>query len=79
MLTWQTVLASEKEKTYFQNILNFVETERANGKVIYPPKDKVFSAFSSTELSQVKVVILGQDPYHDLAKHTVYVFLCNLE
>ncbi|WAJ71079.1 uracil-DNA glycosylase [Catenovulum adriaticum] len=64
MLTWQTVLASEKEKTYFQNILNFVETERANGKVIYPPKDKVFSAFSSTELSQVKVVILGQDPYH---------------
>lgn len=64
MLTWQTILADEKKQTYFQNMLNFIEAERADGKVIYPPEDKVFSAFLSTELSQIKVVILGQDPYH---------------
>lgn len=64
MLTWQKVLADEKKQPYFQQLINFVDAERASGKVIYPPADKVFSAFTSTELAKVKVVILGQDPYH---------------
>ncbi|MCU4674960.1 uracil-DNA glycosylase [Catenovulum sp. 2E275] len=64
MATWKDVLADEKTQPYFQQILNFVKTEREAGKIIYPPQEQVFSAFASTELDKVKVVILGQDPYH---------------
>ncbi len=64
MTTWKDVLADEKKQTYFQQTINFVKAEREAGKVIYPPQEQVFSAFSSTELDQIKVVILGQDPYH---------------
>lgn len=63
-LTWADVLAQEKSQPYFQHILNYVAAERAAGKVIYPPQAEVFNAFKLTELNQVKVVILGQDPYH---------------
>ncbi|AOE49178.1 uracil-DNA glycosylase [Kangiella sediminilitoris] len=64
MTTWSDVLGSEKEQPYFLDIINFLAQERASGKQIYPPKDKVFNAFKATEFDQVKVVILGQDPYH---------------
>ena len=64
MASWKDVLANEKTQPYFQQIMNFVAAERAQGKVIYPPQEQVFSAFSSTELADIKVVILGQDPYH---------------
>ncbi|MCL2896267.1 uracil-DNA glycosylase [Brenneria tiliae] len=63
-LTWHDVLAQEKLQPYFINTLKFVGTERAAGKIIYPPQKDVFNAFRFTELHQVKVVILGQDPYH---------------
>lgn len=62
--TWRDALASEKTKPYFQQTLNFVAGERAAGKIIYPPQKDVFNAFRFTELAAVKVVILGQDPYH---------------
>ena len=62
--TWAEVLAAEKQQRYFQDALAFVAAERAAGKVIYPPQADVFNAFKLTELHQVKVVILGQDPYH---------------
>jgi len=62
--TWQDLIATEKQQAYFQQALEFVEQEREHGKVIYPAQDDVFSAFESTPLDQVKVVILGQDPYH---------------
>ncbi|WP_223668631.1 uracil-DNA glycosylase [Kangiella shandongensis] len=64
MATWSDVLGQEKAQPYFQSIMYFVAQERANGKVIYPPKDQVFNAFKATEFDKVKVVILGQDPYH---------------
>ncbi len=63
-LTWHDVLADEKQQPYFINTLKTVEDERANGVTIYPPAKDVFNAFRFTELSNVKVVILGQDPYH---------------
>lgn len=64
MKTWKDVIGKEKQKSYFQNILQQVTQARINGKVIYPPNNEVFSAFKLTEFEQVKVVILGQDPYH---------------
>ncbi|KFI10246.1 uracil-DNA glycosylase [Vibrio coralliilyticus] len=63
-LTWQDVIGAEKQQDYFQQTLNFVESERAAGKAIFPPAKDVFNAFRATEFNDVKVVILGQDPYH---------------
>lgn len=63
-LTWHEVIGHEKQQGYFKNTLAFVEQERRSGKVIYPPAAEVFNAFRLTEFHDVKVVILGQDPYH---------------
>lgn len=63
-LTWQDVLADEKTKPYFQDILHALQQERAAGKTIYPPAKDCFNAFRLTPLAEIKVVILGQDPYH---------------
>lgn len=63
-LTWQAVIEAEKQQPYFAQTLAFVANERAAGKVIFPPQEAVFNAFSATELADVKVVIIGQDPYH---------------
>lgn len=63
-MTWHDVLAEEKEKPYFREILAMVAAERAAGKTVYPPQKDVFNAFRLTELGDIKVVILGQDPYH---------------
>ncbi|MCE2594451.1 uracil-DNA glycosylase [Motilimonas cestriensis] len=62
--TWAEVIGVEKEQAYFQQIMSFVKAERDLGKVVYPPQHEVFNAFKLTELSDVKVVIIGQDPYH---------------
>lgn len=64
MQTWSDVLGQEKQQSYFQETLSFVRQERDAGKVIYPPAADVFNAFKYTEFADVKVVILGQDPYH---------------
>ncbi|AGH42821.1 uracil-DNA glycosylase [Paraglaciecola psychrophila 170] len=64
MTTWADIFGQEKQQPYFQQIMKFVESERAAGKTIYPPSQDVFNAFNLTELAKVKVVILGQDPYH---------------
>ncbi|WP_145339835.1 uracil-DNA glycosylase [Pantoea sp. PSNIH1] len=63
-LTWHDVLADEKEKPYFKETLQAVAQQRAAGVTVYPPQKDVFNAFKLTELSDIKVVILGQDPYH---------------
>ncbi len=64
MQTWHDALGAEKQQPYFQHILNTVKAERASGQTVYPPAADVFNAFKATEFGQVKVVILGQDPYH---------------
>ena len=62
--TWQTALSEEKQKPYFKAILNFIKRERETGKIIYPPQQDIFHALKLTPYETVKVVILGQDPYH---------------
>ncbi len=63
-LTWKKTLADEKHKPYFQAILDYLKKQYQQGKVIYPPKDEIFNALKMTPFDQVKVVIIGQDPYH---------------
>ncbi len=64
MKTWSDVLDPEKEKPYFKETLDYVSQKRESGVTVYPPHDSVFNAFKSTPLEQLKVVIIGQDPYH---------------
>ena len=64
-LDWKTLLGQEKEKKYFQDILAFLEKECACGKIIYPAKSNIFHAIQATPFLDVKVVIIGQDPYHN--------------
>lgn len=64
MQTWQQAIGAEKQQPYFQHILDSVRAERQAGKTVYPPAADVFNAFKATEFDRVKVVILGQDPYH---------------
>ena len=62
--TWKELLSTERSSDYFTKILDFVSSERSAGKVIYPPNNQVFAALSLTPFDNVKVVIIGQDPYH---------------
>lgn len=64
MKTWTSELANIKKSESFQQTIHFVKQQRESGKIIYPPASQVFNAFRLTEFSRVKVVILGQDPYH---------------
>ena len=62
--SWKEVLKSEFSKDYFQQIPQHIKTEKSQGKVIYPPGSLIFNAFNTTPFDKVKVVIIGQDPYH---------------
>lgn len=61
--SWSQELKNEFKKDYFQDLENFLDSEYAK-KRIFPPKEKVFSAFNMANFNDVKVVIVGQDPYH---------------
>lgn len=62
--SWHCLLKDEFEQTYMQELEQFLLQEKQQGKIIYPADDLMFSAFNSTPFHKVKVVILGQDPYH---------------
>lgn len=62
--SWREVLQSEFDKPYFASLAASLHAEKAQGKVIFPPGGLIFRAFELTPLDSVKVVILGQDPYH---------------
>lgn len=62
--SWKKILADELIKPYFERIWLFIRAEIKSGKTIFPKVENIFSAFESTPFDQVKVVILGQDPYH---------------
>ncbi|MFC0711619.1 uracil-DNA glycosylase [Azorhizophilus paspali] len=62
--SWKEALHDEFEKPYMQELSDFLRREKAAGKEIYPPGSLIFNALDSTPLDQVKVVIIGQDPYH---------------
>ncbi|WP_076410375.1 uracil-DNA glycosylase [Shewanella sp. UCD-KL12] len=61
---WNTFIEAEKGLTYYQQLASFVQGERDSDKSIFPPQDEVFTAFEKTPLDKVRVVIIGQDPYH---------------
>jgi uracil-DNA glycosylase len=62
--SWQVRIGEEFDKPYMQALRAFLKEEKAAGKVIYPPSPLIFNAFNHTPFEQVRVVILGQDPYH---------------
>ena len=62
--SWKEILKTEFTKPYFLQIPLHLKTERSQGKIIYPPGSLIFNAFNTTPFDKVKVVILGQDPYH---------------
>ena len=61
--SWQELLQTEQSKEYWSELINFVEFQYQR-KQCFPPRDQIFKAFELTALDQIKVVILGQDPYH---------------
>lgn len=61
---WNEIINKEKNKPYFRELTSFLDMEYAT-KTIFPPKEKLYEAFTLTPFSKVKVVIIGQDPYHD--------------
>ena len=62
--SWKAALQDEFEQPYMKQLGEFLRREKAAGKVIYPPGPMIFQALNSTPLERVRVVILGQDPYH---------------
>ncbi len=63
--SWKEVLKDEFEQPYFQSLVTFLKKEKVAGKTLYPPGALIFNAFNATPFPEVKVVILGQDPYHN--------------
>ncbi len=63
--SWKKILQDEFEKEYFKELIHFIKTEKEAGKIIYPPGPLFFEAFDKTPFEKIKVVILGQDPYHN--------------
>ena len=62
--SWKDALAAEFGKPYFESLVRFLHKEKSEGRRIFPPGSQIFRAFDLTPADQVKVVILGQDPYH---------------
>lgn len=62
--SWKEVLQHEFSRPYFQQVVTFLKTEKAAGKIIYPPGSLIFNAFNQTPFAKLKVVLIGQDPYH---------------
>ncbi|MFI5196358.1 MAG: uracil-DNA glycosylase [Chitinophagales bacterium] len=63
--SWKKELKEEFSKPYFEQIVHFLKEEKKAGKIIYPPGKLIFNAFECTPFDKVKVVIIGQDPYHN--------------
>lgn len=64
LVTWHEAIGAEKQQPYFTQLRQRIRQARQSGAAIYPPQNEVFNAFALTEFAAVKVVILGQDPYH---------------
>lgn len=74
--SWKEALASEWDSPYFKALTDFVRSEYA-ATVVYPPAGKIFAAFDSCPFSDVRVVILGQDPYHGVGQANGLSFSVN--
>lgn len=65
---WAALLGAELDQPYMQQLSQFLSKELKQGKVIYPDPKLIFNAFNSTPIDKIKVVILGQDPYHGVGQ-----------
>ena len=74
--SWQPLLQEEFDKTYFQSLANFVKTEYKN-HTCFPPGDQIFNAFNACPFEIVKVVVIGQDPYHGVGQANGLCFSVN--
>ena len=74
--SWQTVLANEFEKTYFEQLISFFK-EEYNSKTCFPKETEIFAAFDHCPFDKVKVVIIGQDPYHGFGQANGLCFSVN--
>jgi uracil-DNA glycosylase len=61
---WKKSLENEFKEAYFHNLVEILQLEKSSKQVVYPPGSLIFNAFNLTDLDQVKVIIIGQDPYH---------------
>ncbi len=66
--SWQAVIGDELNKPYMQSLREFLKHEKASGKTIFPPSPLIFNAFNHTPFEKVRVVIIGQDPYHGIGQ-----------
>jgi uracil-DNA glycosylase len=66
--SWMNVLSVEFQQDYFKNLMEFIASEKNKGKLIFPSSSDIYNAFNLTPLNKVKVVILGQDPYHSVGQ-----------
>ncbi|MFM2225294.1 MAG: uracil-DNA glycosylase [Bacteroidota bacterium] len=64
--SWKALLQDEFDKPYFASIVNQLKKEKAEGNIIYPNGKYIFNAFNTTAFNNIKVVIIGQDPYHGI-------------
>ncbi len=62
--SWKAALQGEFDKPYFASLVQYLHAEKASGQTVFPPGREIFKAFELTPVQDVKVVILGQDPYH---------------
>lgn len=66
-MTWEEVIALEKQKNYYKNLKNEID-KKYEETIVFPKKENIFKAFTLTKLDNLKVVILGQDPYHGVGQ-----------
>ncbi len=62
--SWLSILDNEFKQPYMHELMDFLSIENQQGKIIFPPEELIFNSFNATPFNSVKVVILGQDPYH---------------
>lgn len=74
--SWENLLVDEIRKPYFESLMSFIRKEYAN-EVCFPPTKQIFSAFNSCPLDDVKVIIIGQDPYHGIGQANGLCFSVN--
>ena len=67
-ISWLVALEDEFKKPYMLNLRQFLIQEKSKNKIIFPPNEKTFSSFQLTSLNEVKLVIIGQDPYHGVGQ-----------
>jgi uracil-DNA glycosylase len=65
---WSKLVSSEFEKSYMKNICNTLEKQEKSGVTVFPPDHLIFNAFNLTPFDEIRVVLIGQDPYHDIGQ-----------